>query len=201
MNYPAELYPLVIRNMEVVEEAPHVVEVIEKNLFAAINARIEKRVKAQGNWKGCYDLVTDNAEEATDFAPAKWPETEEGKYAACFCLDCTEGTDNSWLAHAIGYKGIALYLYFYLDHSWFELTLKEYKQRLSEFYAATPALAEVGFHITAKNDCICRQFSFDAGKLAEEYPDFDEALAPLDAALDDVFKAHTYFDALIKGFK
>jgi hypothetical protein len=199
MNYPAELCQLVIRNMEVIETAPEVIEATEKRLFAAINARIEKTVKARENWKGCYDLVTDKDDEETSFAPESWPENEDEVYGAYYTLTYTEDSGNyEWLSCATGVQGAALCLKFVVDSDWADLTPKEYKKALESFYAGNSALQKAGFSLAPSKKSIVRAFHFDAGKLATEYPDFDEALAPLDAALENLFKAHGEFDKFVK---
>ena len=132
MNYPNELSQLVIRNMEIIETAPEVVAATEKRLFAAMNARIEKAVKAQKNWKGCYDLVTDKEEEETTFAPAVWPEDEDGQYCAYYTLGQTEDVNpDYWLSCATGIMGSALCLVFSVGMDWSGLMGKEYKKRLA----------------------------------------------------------------------
>jgi hypothetical protein len=40
-----------------------------------------------------------------------------------------------------------------------------------------------------------------AEKMAEEYPDFDATLAPLDAALDDLLMVNGKFDKFVKGLR
>ena len=202
MNYPTELCQLVIRNMAVIEKAPEVVEATEKRLFAAINARIEKAVKAKKNWDGCYDLVTDSEEEETTFAPEIWPDNEDGSYGAYYTLTHTEASrEYEWLSCATGVMGAALCFAFAVDSEWSGLTPKEYKKTLESFYAGNAALQKAGFSLAPSKKSIVRPFTFAADTLATEYPDFDEALAPLDAALEDLFKAHGEFDRFVKKLK
>ncbi len=200
MNYPKELCQLVIRSMEVIETAPEVVAATEKHLFAAMNARIEKAVKAKKNWKGCYDLVTDKEDEETTFAPEGWPECEDESYGAYYTLTHTEESgDYEWLSCATGVMGAALCLAFSVGIDWSGLTMKEYKKRFESFYAGNAVLQKAGFSLSPSKKSIARPFHFAADKLAAEYPDLDEALAPLDAALEDLFKAHGEFDKFVKG--
>ncbi|MDR1490386.1 MAG: hypothetical protein LBS65_07890 [Desulfovibrio sp.] len=203
MNYPDELCQLIIRNVEILETAPSVRDKIERQLFATINTRIKERVEAQkGKWKGYYKklMVGDKKDDDdTSFALDEWPEDND-VYLVYFQLGCTEDAcpddeEHSWLAFAAGYNGMALCLEFSVD-----LALKDLGQRLREFYKSTPALHEAKFLCT-KDGSIYRPFSFDAEKLAEEYPVFDVSLAPLDAALDDIFKTHKEFDAFVKKLK
>ncbi|MDL2279300.1 hypothetical protein LJC15_01370 [Desulfovibrio sp. OttesenSCG-928-G11] len=204
MNYPTDLCQLVIRNMEVIEKAPEVAEATEKRLFAAVNARIEKAVKAQKGWKGCYDVVTDKEEEETTFAPQGWPENneEDGVYEAYYTLTYTHSTGGEpeyWLSCATGIMGAALCFAFAVDFKWFDLRLTEYKKMLESFYADKTALQKHKFSLAANKESIIRAFIFNADALAAEYPDFDEALAPLDEALQDLFKVHAEFDKFVTG--
>ena len=58
-------------------------------------------------------------------------------------------------------------------------------------------MQKAGFTLAPSKKGIVRPFHFDAEKLASECPDFDEALAPLDAALEDLFKVHGEFDKFV----
>jgi hypothetical protein len=163
-----------------------------------MSQRLEKAVKAKKNWNGCFDLVTDKEDEETTFAPESWPENEDGSYGAYYTLTHTEESgDYEWLSCATGVKGAALCLKFAVDSDWSGLTAKEYKKTLESFYAGNAVLQKAGFSLAPSKKSIVRPFHFDAGKLAAEYPDFDEALAPLDAALEDLFKAHGEFDKFV----
>lgn len=202
MNYPNELCQLVIRNMEVIETAPEVIEATEKRLFAAMNARIEKAVKAQKGWKGCYDLVTESEYEETTFAPKGWPESEDESYGVYYTLThAEEFEDYEWLSCATGVTGASLCFAFVVDSEWSGQTAKDYKKTLENFYAGNSVLQKAGFSLSPNKKSIVRPFHFVADKLAAEYPDFDTALAPLDAALKDIFKAHDEFDRFVKKFK
>jgi hypothetical protein len=205
MNYPNELCQLVIRNMEVIETAPEVIDEAATRLFAVINARIEKAVKAKRDWEGCYDLVTDKDYAETTFAPQSWPkygDEEDESYGVYYTLTHTEGSeDYEWLSCATGVMGSSLCFAFVVDSEWSGLTAGEYKKKLETFYAGNAALQETGFSLAPGRKSIVRPFFFDAEKLAAGFPDFDEALSPLDAALDDLFKAHGEFDKFVKKLK
>jgi hypothetical protein len=204
MNYPNELCQLVIRNMEIIETAPNVIAEVEKRLFAAVNARIEKAVKAKRNWEGCYELVTEKEYDETTFAPQSWPKDEDASedesYGAYYTLTHTEEAgDYKWLSRVTGVMGTALCFAFVVESEWSGLTPHEYKRKLETFYAGNAALQEAGFSLAPGKKSIVRPFHFDADKLAAGFPDFDEALAPLDAALGDLFKAHGEFDGFVKN--
>lgn len=200
MKYPVELCQLIIRNMAILEEAPSVIEHVEEKLFSALNERIKARVTACDGWSGCYELHTGDKDE-TSFAPEGWPMDDAEWLKTYFTLyRVASGEDYEWLSSAIGLNNTALTLQFMVKREFTGLNAKEYKKRLHDFYSTTPALAEAGFLIT-KSGTIYRPFALDAGKVVEEYPDFDEALAPLDAALEDLFKAHGEFDKFVKSLE
>jgi hypothetical protein len=202
MNYPDELRRLVIRNMEVLETAPEVKDKVEYLLFDAINARIEGAVKAEKNWEGCYGLVTEKDDYMTTFKPQSWPNCKDKSedYGACYNLK--ETADYQWLSCATGVKGASLCFEFCVDSRWSGLSAREHNRKLETFSADNAALLKTGFSLTTgRRKSIVRPFHFDADKLAEDYPDFDESLAPLDAALDDLFKAHGEFDNFVKKLK
>lgn len=86
MNYTKEQCLFFLKNTELLEKTPELVETVQAALFKAINARVEKCIKPLGGWKGCYALVTGNAakDEETAFAPAAWPENKDGSYRASY---------------------------------------------------------------------------------------------------------------------
>lgn len=202
MQFPDELGRLVIQNMEILETAPSVVDDVEKSLFSAINERIEKSMPK--GWDGVYDLVVDKDYEETAFRPNNWPVDDEGGYNAWYTLLNTEPGDDlvNWLSCATGIKGSALCLCFGVEYKEFNMKHREYRAKLAEFYNKNAVLAQHGFLLKQKlPDNIYRPFHFDAKKLAEDFPDFDEALKPLDDALDDLFKVHSIFDQFVKSLK
>jgi len=199
MSYPDDLCQLVIKNMEIIEDAPKVVDHVEKWLFAAINERIEQRVSTQEKWKGDYERCTGDDGE-TSFAPPEWPKGEDGSFFAYYELWYMEaGVDDYWLSNAIGIHDSALRLQFALSRDITDMGTKEHKKRCLDFYNANLTLAETGFRIT-KDGIIYLPFVLDASKLAEEYPDIEEAFEPLDKALTILFKEHTIFDSFVKSF-
>lgn len=202
MNYPTELCQLIICNMEIIESVPDIIASTEKILFTAINTRIKKAVKSRKGWKGCYEHITerDDSDETT-FAPSAWPENEDKSYNAWYTLTATEIFKDYWLSNATGVTGAALCLEFAVDPDWSELTTKEYKRSLEAFYTGSHTVQQAGFCLAPSKKSIVRPFTFDADKLAAEFPDMNEALAPLDAALSDLFGAHGEFDKFVKGLK
>ncbi|MDL2291164.1 hypothetical protein LJC09_03580 [Desulfovibrio sp. OttesenSCG-928-F20] len=186
--------------MEILEEAPNVIEYVEEKLFTAINEHVKGRVTSINGWTGCYELYTDEKDQ-TIFAPDDWPTDDAGWLFTYFTLYHVEmGDDYEWLSNVIGLKNAALCLQFIVKREYTGLNTKEYKKRLHDFYSSTSSLAEAGFLI-AKNGVIYRPFSLDVEKVADEFPEFDEALAPLDAAMNDVFRVAGEFDIFVKSLK
>jgi len=52
--------------------------------------------------------------------------------------------------------------------------------------------------VQGEENAINLPFVLDAEVLAAEYPTVDKALAPLDAVIDTLLKAHTVLDAAIR---
>lgn len=200
MQFSDDLGKLIIRNMEIIETAPGVVNEVEKLLFAAINGRIKRRMPR--GWDGVYDLVTDQEDKETTFRPNKWPVDDDGGYEAWYYLYCTEAGSDYWLSNATGVKGAALCFGFGFNYGTFNMNRRQYRAKLAEVYNNNPTLAERGFLLQQGNSdeyiSIIRPLHFDAGTLAKEFPDFDEALKPLDEALDDLFEVHPVFNKFVK---
>ncbi len=197
-----ELCRTVIRNMKIIETAPELMAITEQQLFAAVNMRIENTVEKTGDWKGRYEFVMDTGSEETCFAPKYWPEDKNGLYAAYYTLTCTEDSGNcSLLSCATGIMGAALCLEFIAHPNQFGLTVYEYANKLKLFYGWNAKLQANGFILTPDKQSIARLFHFNPEELAEDFPNFNTALEPLDAALTALFKVHPEFDDFIRELK
>jgi len=199
MSFSKELSQLVIRNMEIIETAPTVVDAIEKRLFSAINERIKDRVSGLG-WNGFYGLVTDKSND-TSFAPESWPVEEDGSLCAWYRLTYMGGDGDDldmWLSSATGILGSALCFAFSFDRVWGEMKRPQYKATLENFYHENAVLRQSRFSLAQDKESIIIPFLFDSEKLADEYPDFDDVLVPLDDALEALFGVHDEFDAFVK---
>lgn len=200
MNYPTELHQLAIRNMEIIETAPTVVDETEKMLFSAINAHIKNRIEAKKDWDGCYDLITNEDDEETTFTPNNWPKSAEGSFYAYYTLDEMEDSKvEHYLSSAVGLRGESLGLYFGVNISALTLNVKEYKPKLNKFFNDNVALQKAGFTLTPNKKSLVRRFHFDTEKLAEAYPDVEDIFAPLDEALNDLFKVHEEFNTFVQS--
>ncbi len=200
MSYPTELHQLAIRNMEIIETAPTVVDETEKTLFNAINAHIKNRTEAKKDWNGCYDFITNEDEEQTYFSSNNWPKSAKGEVYAYYSLYEMEDSEvEHYLSSAIGLRGESLGLYFEVDITALTLNVREYKAELNKFFNDNVAVQKAGFTLTPSKKFLVRRFHFDAEKLAEAYPDVEDVFAPLDEALDDLFKVHEEFNTFVQS--
>lgn len=200
MNYTKEQCLFFLKNTELLEKTPELVETVQAALFKAINARIEKRIKPLGGWKGCYALVTGNAskDEETAFAPAAWPENKDGSYRASYDLGETDSDKNDyWLSSALGVNKTELCFYLWLDTN-HGLSKGDAARQTLVLSTSNAEVKAAGFK---RNDdgLLYLPFSLNAEKVAAEYPSFDKCLAPLDEALDKLLKVHPHIDALVRS--
>lgn len=194
MNFSKELSVFIIKNTVALEAG--VIEAVQETVFKVINARIENKFKALGGWKGKYELVAGEA-DATTFAPAGWPEDKDGRYRACYKLTALETDENAyWLSSAFGINGAKLCLRFWVHGGLAGRTKGEVERKLVTVSNAA-AVKDAGM-IRDEDNTIYLPFALDAETLAAEYPAVDKVLAPLDAALDKLLKAHPQFDAAVK---
>lgn len=63
MPYNDDICRLVIENIALLEEAPLVIEEIEKIIFEAINNKFKKIIEKDESWKGVYSYHEDDDEE------------------------------------------------------------------------------------------------------------------------------------------
>jgi hypothetical protein len=187
--------------MLVVEKAPEVSVQVAGSFFEAINKRIKDRINKRGNWKGKYDFNI-TAPKDTIFAPEDWPEGENGYYFVNYCLGYLLGDTfkvQQWLSVILGLEGSNIKLYFYFDEKSFMMKPKQAKQAF-EALSKNPRLVNAGFLYDRNLDTgIYIPFSFLPDKVADEYPDFDESLEPLDRALDSLLSVHDVFDDFVKN--
>jgi len=194
MNFPKESCQLIIRNSAILESG--VIEAVQDTVFKAINARIEKRFKTIGGWKGTYELVS-GVTGATTFAPVAWPEDKDGRYRACYKLTALETDDNDyWLSSALGVNSCKLCLRLWVHGGLGGRTKGEIERKLVTISNA-PAVRDAGM-VRDEDNTIYLPFSFDAETLATEFPTVDKTLVPLDAALDKLLKVNELFDAAVK---
>ena len=200
MQYHNELCQLIIRNMAIVEEAPKVLDEVEKYLFGTINKRIEARVSKNQRWTGIYTLVSDEEKNETSFSPSDWP--DDGSLAH-YWLYCQNDNDLRWLSCALGLQGASLGFQFVVEQDLGSVSKKDNKTRCQKFYTNTQDLHKAGFLYEEDKQYnlgfgLYLPFTLDAEALASEFPDIDKSLAPLDEALEKLFSVHNHFDAFVK---
>ena len=194
MHFPKETSQFVIKNAAILEAG--LIETVQDTVFKAINAHLEKRIRALGGWKGKYELVSGEA-DATTFAPVAWPEDKDGRFRACYKLTALETDDNNyWLSNTLGVNGSKLCLRFWVHGGLAGRTKGEIERKLVTLSNA-PAVRDARM-VRDEDNTIYLPFSFDAETLAMEYPTVDKTLVPLDAALDKLLKVNELFDAAVK---
>ena len=202
MTFSDDLCQLVIKNLQIVEDAPLVVSQIDQVLLSAINQRIEKRVNSDIGWPdGLFDLSPVNDEAETKFQPPEWLKKSDNGNMECSAFYQLEGygRDNRyWSSYAIGLEGRSLALTFSVNYRNLDIKTKIFKNKLTEL-EKNGLIAANCFIKSDTGDYYYHQITLSADLLAEEYPDLDKVLAPIDKALDDLFKAHTtVFDDFVK---
>ena len=191
MSFPKEWCQFIIRNNALLEGG--IVEPIQDAVFKAINARLEKRLKALTGWKGKYEFVIQEGGE-TMFAPAAWPEDKDGRYRACYKLGALSTDDNAyWLSTSLGVNSFQFWV-----HGALGGRSKGEIERKILTVGTTPAMREAGIIRDLDDGTTYLPFVLDAETLATEYPVVDKALAPLDAALETLLKVNPLFDAAVR---
>ena len=193
MNFSKEQSLFVIKNSAALEGG--VYDHIEKPLFRAINTRLEKRLGALGGWKGVYKLVSGETDE-TYFAPVVWPESQDGRFRACYKLNETGDQNNYWLSCALGVQGVKLCFRLWVHGGLGGRTKGEVERKLLTVSQAA-AVREAGV-LRSEDATLYLPFSFDAEVMAAEYPAVDKTIAPLDAALEKLLQVHPHFDAAVR---
>ena len=194
-SFPKDWCQFIIKNNTLLEGG--IVEPIQEVVFTAINARLEKRFKALGGWKGKYELVTGETDE-TAFCPVHWPEDKAGKYRACYKLGEIALINNTyWLSSALGVNDVKLCFIFWVHGGLGGKSLGEVGRKLLSV-STTAAMRDAGVVRDLDDGTIYLPFVFDAAVLAAEYPNVDKTLAPLDAAVDTLLKVHPQFDAAVR---
>lgn len=196
MSYPKELCQLIVENMEIIEKAPNVIDEIEKNLFGAINQKVEERVNhVKGEWEGVYDLVTNIKYKETSFKPKSWTKDDNDWYQSFYTI-IPLNLISHWLSRATGVDNNYLSLSFNVNHDWYNLKNNAYQRKLEEFYNNNKAIKDKKFEISPNKKYISRPFIFESKNLCNIYPNFD--LTPLDEALNDLFSVHEEFDKFVQ---
>jgi hypothetical protein len=185
--------------MMVVEKAPEVASQVMDKLFEKINKRIKDYMDKQTDWEGVYDFDPNQREQETTFAPKDWPKNENGEYLAYYqLLHKNDNGVQEWLSVALGLEDSRIVLIFNMDESYFDG--RKQKKQTFENLSKNPRLVKSGFSHDRNNvDLgIYLPFFFQSDKIANEYPDFDESLVPLDESLNALIRVHDVFNDFVK---
>jgi len=199
MAFSNEICKLVIENVDLLEEAPTVIEEIENKVFNEINNRFKAYFDDREGWKndGAYNYLGDGDGETT-FAPIGWPEDEETDYTAFYQFRCNSGEDYLyWLTALTGKTSLVKYgIYFSVDINSMGMNKKQWKNFLMNQYQSKQILQESG--VTYEEVSLCIPITIDPKLMAEEYPDFDTCLKPVDYALEILMKVNPHIDEIVK---
>jgi len=194
MGFSKELCQYAIKNNALLEGG--VTEAAQQVVFKAVNAYLKKRIEGIGGWKGTFELAIGEADD-TYFAPAAWPESQDGRYRAMYKLTETGDQNSFWLSSALGVNGVKLCLQFWCHGALGGRAKSEIGRKLLTL-ANTAAVKEAGMAQGGEENVLSLPFVLNAETLAAEYPTVDKALAPLDAALDRLLKVHPLIDAAVQ---
>lgn len=197
--YNSDISKLIIKNIALLEEAPKIIEEIEKKLYEAINAKFKKFLEDHDDWKGEYSYGEESG-EAT-LAPDSWPEDENGSYWAWYTLGPSKTSNEDYQYDLTALFGQTPHGRFALSFgvyreglcgmnkkAWKDYLLKEYKER--------PELKLNGVQL--EREVLLIPINLDAAKVEAEYPDdLDECLKPIDDALSTLTMVHPQIDQIV----
>ena len=200
MQFNDEVSKIVIRNIDLLEDAPNIIREVEKKIFKAINEKFETFFSNLDGWNqdGVYTYYSDATDAQTTFSAVSWPLDDED-YAVYyeFCESDDDEFDPYHLSILTGTRTISHYgIFFSIDLDYFGVKKSKWKAFLREQYQARPQLAELG--VSFEGQKLCIPIVLDATLMAEEYPDFDTCLEPIENALAILMKAHPYIDEIVQ---
>ena len=199
-SYPKEMLLFLLQNTDLIESGT-LTDAVEATVFAAIHDRIGKKLERR-LWEAHYDLLNDDeaSYEETLFCPLHWPKRKDETRQVYWCIAEHGEGNNYWLSSLLGLDGTQTCFELYVDGRLGGPKVNV-KERIREFYAKTPALKEMGFVCTDEGE-LCLPFSFDAAKLASEFPDLRKPMLEFEKVFDKLLKAtEEHIDKLILGMK
>jgi hypothetical protein len=197
MAYSDEICKLVIENIDLLEEAPKVIDEIESKIFKEINIRFKLYFDGKEGWKdnGEYTFLDDGGK--TVFAPIGWPEDEDTTYYAYYGIGNLGGDNEYWLTPLISKASTdKLGIFFNVVSNAIGMKKNQWKIFLMNQYQSKPILQELG--VICEGLSLCLPISIDPKLMAEEYPELDACLKPVDDALDILMKVNPYIDEIVK---
>lgn len=194
MSYPDELCRLVLNNLNLLEEAPSIIGEIETAMFKGINARLEAKVSALNGWSGTFDLVLDNDNGETKFAPQNWDES-----GLFYVLDETGDDTEFWPSTTLGLRKSRLCLKVVPDPKLRERPKQKGPRLLSRIHAETDIFHQHHIDFDAPSGAFYVPFVLELEKVITEYPNLSDSLAPVDWAFDNLLSAHDHYERIAKG--
>ena len=125
-----------------------------------------------------------------------WPKRRSGSRQAYYRLSEFGVGNEHWLSSLLGLNETQTCFEVYIDGRLGGPKVNV-KERVQDFYAKTPALHEFGFVCTDGE--LRLPFTFDAAKLAEEYPDLRKQMLMFEKIFDKLLKANEHIEKLILG--
>lgn len=203
MAFSNDICKLVIENVELLEEAPSVIEEVENTIFREINSRIEDFIKNKDGWKeGVYTYYENEKDSETSFAPLDWPEDEDGDYSAWYEFNDEDSGDgcNYYLSALLGkISGDYFGFFFNVDCNYFGRTKKLWEKFLAAEYQKRSILQESGVSLVKGRLCI--PITIDPKLMADEYAGFDGCLKPVNDALEILMKVNPEISEIVKEAK
>ncbi len=201
MSQSLELHRLVIQNLSVLEDAPKIASEVEIIVFSAIDKKIEKWVCGKPGWDGKFHYL----EDGLTAQPKSWGRVDDDNYNAYYDFGCYEYDKvQFYLSTLLGIVEQQFGMYFGVRAEVITrlsgkgtTPARKWKNFLAERYSQTK-LKEFGFELRAES--LFMPIRIDTKELVEAYPDsLDDALAPIDEALEKLEAAHPGIDALLQS--
>ena len=196
LSYPKEMHLFLLQNTGLIEQGS-LTDAVEATVFKAIHERITQRLERR-NWELHCDAL-DESEESygeTMFGPMHWPKRKDGTRQAYYRISEHGVGNERWLSSLLGLNETQTCFELYVDGRLGGPRVNV-KERVQDFYSKTTVLHELGFACTEGE--LCLPFSFDAAKLAEEYPDLRKQMLNFEKTFDKLLKADEHIDKLILG--
>jgi hypothetical protein len=199
-------HQLVIRNLAILEQASFVAEEIDEKVMRSIDNHVAEWAKRRDGWWADADYD----DHWCYFGPMTWPyDNDEKDYKAYFELGSTSEHEDEDYGHYLsaltGAVSVEFGIYFTVDESWITgLRGKGTKPKAQwqAFFAAQlsqlPVLHEAGFR--QMDGGLFLPIRLVPEDLAAAYPGaLDDALQPVKAALDTLFRAYPHIEGIVKA--
>ena len=200
MSDKYEAHKLAINNLEVIEQAFPIIEEVQKKVFSKIDKKVETFAFDE-DWSddGDYKFF----EDGTCFQPKGWARKENDEYLNYFEIgsDQEDGEGGQfWLSYITGAFPQRIGINFCVDVKTITKKAKYSSSIWPNFLSQNSSAQQLkgeGFEFIG--DCIFLPILIDSSLLADCYPNaIDDALSPVDDALDKIKKNLPQFEQIIK---